>query len=292
MVSFHNPSVKDFMEGFLAKSDADVIDLFHGARFYEEYVGLWNGRRGRRYQGIDTASSDYVKTVAANLWGESSRTIRRVDQHGQTIGMSPHPPSLESRAVFFIGVVDSLRSPHAAELIDRLIASLSPLWAAGTSDREDLVTLLDVLSKRGPSQTDATFVAARQCLLTTPETDAEFRAVAEFCEKYPEAVSEAEREELKREFVDFASDHPLGSDDDPDTLRSVASDIEYVGDRFGVATDEFTQGLYERADELESERAEREPPDDDDDGARRSADSYVDDVRGMFSGLENALRSS
>jgi hypothetical protein len=292
VVSFHNPSVKDFMEGFLAKSDADVIDLFHGARFYEEYAGLWNGRRGRRYQGIDTASSDYVETVAANLWGESSRTIRRVDQYGQTIGVSPHPPSLESRAVFFIGIVDSLRSPHAAELIDRLIASLSPLWAAGTSDREDLVTLLDVLSKRGLSQTDATFVAARQCLLTTPETDAEFRAVAEFCEKYPEAVSEAEREELKREFVGFASDHPLGSDDDPDTLRSVASDIEYVGERFGVATDEFTQGLYERADELESERAEREPPDDDDDGARRSADSYVDDVRGMFDGLENALRSS
>jgi len=54
-----------------------------------------------------------------------------------------------------------------------------------------------------------------------------------------------------------------------------------------MATDEFTQSLYERADELESERAECEPPDDDDDdGARRPADSYVDDVRGMFDGLE------
>ncbi len=158
--------------------------------------------------------------------------------------------------------------------------------------REDLVTLLDVLSKRGLSQTDASFVAALQCLLTTPETDAEFRAVAEFYEKYPEAVSEVEREELKREFVHVASDHPLGSDDDPDTLRSFAADIEYVGERFGVATDEFTQGVYEPADELESERAEREPPDDYDDGARRSADSYVDDVRGMFDGLENAPRSS
>jgi hypothetical protein len=65
-----------------------------------------------------------------------------------------------------------------------------------------------------------------------------------------------------------------------------------VDERFGVATDEFTQGPYERADELESERAELEPPDDDDDGRGGPADSYVDDVRGMFDGLENALRSS
>ena len=33
-----------------------------------------------------------------------------------------------------------------------------------------------------------------------------------------------------------------------------------MGERFGIATDEFTQRLYERADELESERAEHEPP--------------------------------
>lgn len=85
-------------------------------------------------------------------------------------------------------------------------------------------------------------------------------------------MSDAEREELKREFAEFASDHPLSSDDDPDTLRGIASDIEYVGERLGVATDMFTQSLYERADELETERAGREPPDEDEDGAWRPAD--------------------
>ncbi len=290
IVSFHNPSVKDFMEGFLAKSDADVVDLFHGARFYEQYVSLWNGRRGRRYQGVDGAASDYVKLLAANLWGESSRTIRQVDRYGETAGLSPHPPSLESRAVFLIGVLDALQTAHAGDTIDSVIHSLSTFWSTGKGDREDLVTLLDVLRKRGLTQGDAPFIAARQCLLTKPETDAEFRAAAEFCEKYPEAVSDAEREELKREFVEFLSDHPLGSDDDPDVLRSVASDIEYVGERLGVATDEFTQSFYERADEIESERSEQEPPDDDDAGSWRRADSYVDDVRGMFDGLQSDLK--
>ncbi len=290
VVSFHNPSVKDFMESFLAKSDSDVIDLFHGARFYEQYAALWNGCRGRRYPGIDAASNGYVTVLVANLWGESSRTVRRVDRDGQTVGVWPHPPSLESRAVFVIAVLDALKVPHLTELIDSLVASLSALWIVGKGDREDLVTLLGVLGKRGITQADASFIAARQCLLTRPETDAEFRAVAEFYEKYPEAVSEAERDELRGEFEEFASDHPFSGDDDPDTLRGVASDIEYVGERLGVATDMYTRSLYERAAELEAERAEHEPTDDDDDGAWRPTDSYVDDVRGMFDGLENALK--
>lgn len=288
-VSFHNPSVRDFMEQFLANSDADVADLFHGAHFYEQYTGAWNGRRGRRYHGVDAASGDYVKALAANLWGESATTIRQVDQYGQTIGLAPHPPSNESRTVFFITVLDGLKNPHAAQLIDSVIGSLTELWKSGRADRDDLVKLLGVLSKRGLKQGDAPFVAARQCLLTEPETDEEFHAVADFCEKYPDAVSDVERETLRRLFVEFASEHPLSSADDPDTLRAVAFDLEYVGERLGVATDEFIQDLYERADELESERAEPEPPDD---GERpwRSVDSYVDDVRGMFDGLQSDLK--
>ncbi len=288
-VSLHNPSVKDFIEQFLASSDVDVADLFRGAHFYEQYTTLWNGRRGRRYRGIDAASGDYVKALTANLWGESATTIRQVDHHGQTVGLVPHAPSNESRAAFLIGVLDGLNSPLAERLIVSVTGTLAELWKSGKADREDLVRLIEVLTRGGLKQGDAPFVAARQCLLTKPETDEEFRAVADFCEKYPDAVSDADRETLRHQFAEFASDHPLRWDDDPDMLRSVASDIEYVGERLGVATDKFTQSLYERADEVESERAEPEPPDDDE-GPSRSADAYVDDVRAMFEGLRSDLR--
>jgi hypothetical protein len=56
-----------------------------------------------------------------------------------------------------------------------------------------------------------------------------------------------------------------------------------------VPTDDFTQGLYVRADEIESERAEHEPPDDDD-RPWRSSESNVDDVTGMFDGLQSDLK--
>jgi hypothetical protein len=56
VVSFHNPSIRDFMEQFLEKSDGDVLDLLRGAHFYEQYVSLWRGVRGRRFCGIDQAT--------------------------------------------------------------------------------------------------------------------------------------------------------------------------------------------------------------------------------------------
>lgn len=289
VISFHNPSVKDYMEQFLSDSDADAVDLLRSAQFYEQYTALWSGLRGRRYHGIERAGDEYLKALAANFSGESARTVRRVNQQGDTIGVVPDPPSNESRAAFFIHVVDDVKSPYAAQLTESIVTSLSAFWKGGAGDREDLVRLLDVLTRRGLKLADAPFVAARQLLLTRPETDNEFRAAAEFCEKYPEAISSDERDTLRAEFVDFALDHPLRTDDEPDMLRQVAADLEYVGERLGVATEEFTQGLLERADELESERAEQEPPDDDD-GSWRSSDSYVDDVQAMFDGLQNDLK--
>src|SRR5439155_10710429 len=60
VVSFHNPSIRDFMEQFLEKSDGDVLDLLRGTHFYDQYVWLWRGIRGRRYRGIDQAGAEFL----------------------------------------------------------------------------------------------------------------------------------------------------------------------------------------------------------------------------------------
>ena len=289
VISFHNPSVRDFMEKFLESSDSDAVDLLRAAFFYEQYTSLWTGVHGRRYRGIERARNEFLKTLATNLWGPSARTIRRVNQEGETIGLSPHPPSNENRTEFFIRVVDELQPATAVQVVESVLGPLSELWKGGSADREDLVRLLEILTNRGLKQDETPFLAARECLLTPPETNDEFRAAANFCEKYPEAVSADERDALRGQFLEFASDHPSKWDDDPDWLRQVAADLEYVGERLNVGTQEFTQSLAERADEIESERAEPEPPDDYD-GRWESSDSRVDDVQGMFDGLESDLR--
>src|SRR4029078_6372694 len=92
VVSFHNPSIRDFMERFLERSDADALDLLRGACFYEQYVSLWSGLREQRYHGIEQAGTEFVTKLSENLWAPSARTIRQVRQ-GEDIGVAPWPPS-------------------------------------------------------------------------------------------------------------------------------------------------------------------------------------------------------
>ena len=121
----------------------------------------------------------------------------------------------------------------------------------------------------------------------------DFRAAVKFCETYPDMVSDAERDELKRQFEGFAPDYARewDTDSDPDWLRQIAEDIEGLGKRVGVDAQRYTQDLYEKADEMESERAEQEPSDDDERPWER-ADTVVDDVQGMFGDLESHLRET
>ena len=290
VVSFHNPSVRDFMEQFLANSDVDAVNLLMAVHFYEQYTSLWAGIRGKCYRGIKLAGPLFLRELAANIWGPSARTIRTVNQRGETLGLSPHPPSNENRAEFLIRVADELAIPNCALLIEQVLSSLSSLWEAGTADREDLVRLLEFLTKRGLKQSEASFVAARRCVLMAQETNDDFRAAANFYEKYPETLSADEHDTLKARFLAFASDHPSRWDDDPDWLHQVAADIEYVGKKLDVDTEEYTQALIERAEEIEKERAEQEPPEDDE---RRwePSDSRVEDVQGMFESLASDLRN-
>src|SRR5712692_2245095 len=104
------------------------MHMFRAAQFYEQYAALGAGRRGRRYHGIDAASTEYLNALAADLGGASAQTMRKVDQHGETVGLKSYPPSNESRAAFFIRIVEELQNPRAAQLIDSVVDSLSASW--------------------------------------------------------------------------------------------------------------------------------------------------------------------
>jgi len=288
IISFHNPSIRDFMEKFLETSDSDTTDLLRGASFYEQYTTLWTGHRGKRYPAIDRAAIEFVRMLSSNLWGPSARTIHRVNRQGETVGLSSYPPSNESRVHFLINVIDELKLKSATSIVESVLAQMSALWLKGSGDKEDLIRLLQSLTKRGLKEHEAAFTSAQHCLLSDPETDAEFRAAADFYHDYPKAVSHEKCDALRKLFRAFASDHPANSDDDPDWIRGAVTDIEYVGERIGIDVEEYTQKLLERAEEIENDRANVSEPDDDDRdwGGSESSD---DDVQSMFEGLESDL---
>ncbi len=228
--------------------------------------------------------------LSSNLWAPSAKTIHRVNRQGDAVGLASFPPSNESRVHFLIKVIDELKLSNGSSVIESVLTQMSVLWRKGSADKEDLISLLDRLTKRGLKRDEVAFTAARDCLLSDPQTDAEFRAAADFYQNYPEAVPDEKRDALKESFKAFASDHPANSDDDPDWIRDAVADIQYVGQRIGIDVDEYTQTLLERADEIESERANESEPDYDERGWEGS-DSDIDDVQSMFEGLRSDLQA-
>ncbi|MGC1385636.1 MAG: hypothetical protein WA823_17815, partial [Candidatus Acidiferrales bacterium] len=289
-VSFHSPSVRDFVEGFLAESEGDVADLISGAHFYEQYTSLWTGRSGHRYPGVDKSRNEFLRKLGSGLFGPSARTIRAVDHAGEAVGLNHYPPSNESRAEFVVRVANDLNNSAGDRFLNAVVEDLRKLWDDGHADKEDLVSLLDVLTKRGLESEDAVFVAAQKCLTLSKEFKVvdDFRAAARFFNKYPHAIGPAELGNIKGDFLEFATDYAVGwSDDDPDWLRQVASDLEFVAENLKVDVSNFTIALNEEADKIEREIAENEPSEDDRDDWEPS--SYRDDVNDMFQSLKEEL---
>jgi hypothetical protein len=289
LVSFHNPSVRDFVESFLANAEGDVADLISGAHFYEQYASLWTGRGGQRYQGVDRHREEFLRQLGKSLFGPSAGAIRVVDGEGEAIGLRHNPPSNESRAEFTVRVANDLKNQAGDLFLDTVVGGLRKLWDDGHADKADLVSLLEALTNRGLLEEDAVFITAQKCLSSKMEQIDDFRAVARFANKYPDAMAPKELENVKRNFLDFASDYSGGwTDEDPDWLRQVAADIEFVGKNLEMDVKRFTTSLHEQADKIESKNAKDEPDQDDREDWKPS--SYEDDINDMFQSLKEDLQ--
>jgi hypothetical protein len=289
-VSFHSPSIRDFVEGFLADSEGDAADLIGGAHFYEQYTSLWTGRGGHRYRGVDNHRGEFIRKLAKSLYGPSAKTVRTVDHAGEAIGLDRYPPSNEGRAEFVARVANDLKNAEGDRLLFAVVEDLRKLWEVGYADKEDLVGLLDVLTKRGLGGEDTVFVAAQKCLSAKLEGINDFRAVSLFANRYADALAPTEIEVVRNKFLEFADDYSVGwSDQDPDWLRQVAADLEFIGGNLGIDVERFTTLLHDQADEIEMDRATSEP--EEEDRVDWEPSSSRDDVDDMFQSLRDDLES-
>lgn len=288
IVSFHNPSIRDFIEDFLSDSEEDVADLISGAHFYEQFTTLWTGQRGRRYRGVDRHADEFLRKFGTKIFGPSARIVRTVNTAGEVVGYSSWQVSNEGRAEFALRVANELKSEAANQFLAAVVAGLEKLWHAGHADREDLVRLVRALTDRGLTRSDSAFLAAQRCLSTNIEEREHFRAIAEFFQAYPGAISSTALDQIRAQFLSFADDYSRGWDGDPEWYRGVAGDLEFVGERFALDVTKYTERLYRMADEAESEGAGGSPEGYEDREWGRSSAS-PDDVHDMFTALRAEL---
>ena len=168
VASFHNPSIRDFLEDFLSSSDGDVVDLINGAHFYEQFTALWAGQRGHRYRGVDRSHNCFLHEFQKKIFGPSAKIIRAVSGENP-VGFDHANLSNEYRAIFAIGIADDLITDAVDRFVDAIINELKEFWGRGIADRENLVRLLEVLTNRGLKEKTAFLLRLDSAYLRGPK---------------------------------------------------------------------------------------------------------------------------
>ena len=284
IVVFHNPSVSDYLEAYLANSPNDVSDLVETVSFFEQFQNLWRGRGGTRFNAIDKHSRQFIYALSRNFAALNCRVIR-VRSGQDFIGVRHWNSSFEYRMAFAIEVVDELKTPESEAMLNQLLEILRKRISDRQSRKDDLVQLLTepVFRRLDPDQ--SILRGARAYLIHKLEEYDDFSSVGKFVQKFPEAISPDDLTRVRKDYAHFSRDYADGWESDPELLRSIAEEIATVGKQLQVDVTGLTERLNERAEELETEPRpedyEGSEPDDD----WRQQIRQFENTDSMFEGL-------
>jgi broad-specificity NMP kinase len=283
VIDFHNPSVNDYIDGYLAESPREVEDLVQSATYFEQFERLWSGQRENRFSGVDKHRDNFVEALTQKFLAPSCR-IGRYFSGGRISGMYRRALSFEERMLFAIEIEKALATPASHLLVDQLVATLSKRVEAGESHREALIELLPTLDQR-TKISKSILAFTKQLLTRSLKRFDDFSNVASFVTKVPGAVDASELDAIRQEFREFIVEYADVDESDPDVLRGVAEDITAVGKKLSVDVSEWADPLFEQADEIESERQPDEPEPESSDRGWLADSRAIRDVDEMFEGL-------
>jgi hypothetical protein len=287
IVEFHNPSVNDFIESYLAGSPRDVADLIASATFFDQFIHLLRGRSGTRFSGIDKNSSEFFKALERNFSAPSCAVVLGKDVLGQVSHVRHADHSFESRARFAVEFADSISSPDGRSVVDHLLDLLQDRTRNGQGNKRELVQLLKKIGTRKLSQHNKELLlTARKYLVHSLDDFDDFECLGNFMEAFPQLFEEAELRGIRQKLMHFCDSYDSSWEDDPDWIESFVDTVQEVAAQFDVDLTEFCQALSERAHDLEMRREEQEdePDDYERDWGERSA-PLQEDVSSMFDGL-------
>jgi ABC-type oligopeptide transport system ATPase subunit len=283
VIEFHNPSINDYLDSYLAESPHDVADLVQSAAFFEQFEQLWSGQSETRFSKVERDSDRFVEALSERFLAPSCGIYRLGDGSGRIIGMRHRNLSFEERMLFGVEVEDRLATPAAHALMSRLVTTLSERIESGEAQKEALVNLLLALDRRTKAS-KSVFTAAKQFFAHRLDEFEDFSSVARFVEKFPGTIDADDLDRIRQEFRRFSEGYTDVSERDPNILRGIAEEITTVGRQLEVDVSEWADPLFQEADKIESGRPS-DPEPDDSDRSWLDDSKALQDVDLMFEGL-------
>ena len=305
IISFHNPSVRDYLEQEVIWQHGFADDLSASLVFFEQCILLWEITKSISNNSVRLVSQCPVLFVEAmqRTYQESGCKYARPSQ-GVSLGekLSIHERSLaattvEERVIFTAKVADILEAPNGKDILQNMIDVISGRVTDKKSTRQPLVQLITdnkvkKICNNFPSMTllDAT----QLLLLDEPEDFEDYEAISDFIKSFPDRVSDDELDDVRfglyswiDSYLDDASDN-----DDPSEIGSYMDSIRIVADILKANVNTELRQLKQICTEIEHKSAQQGEEYGDDDryallGSHYPANEDAS-IRAMFGSLTSS----
>jgi hypothetical protein len=303
MVRFHNPSVRDFMNSYLATHPDEVIDILDSAVYFQQCVVLWTS--GRR-EGSAPTSRDVLLSMPDALMGAMTRTFesgdcgftptRYVRSDGALFKKRMFP--LEGRLLSVLATAQSVESaataPTLARMLGYMFRRVLEHLKSNEGNKELLIKLLTFLkdSGLGLGEMQIEFLeASKQFLMHDLQELEDFIHFAEFRRLYRDSVTQDDDDIMAERFRDF---YPQDIKSYLEGDSSITSDVLFgyadllsdAASSFGIRVDDEVEEIKGYAEQLEQEsREENEGPEQDYEYPSTSREPSGGSIDSMFDAL-------
>jgi hypothetical protein len=150
-VQFHNPSVRDFLQGYCYEHPEALGLLLKGAVFFEQLVWLATyTRKDEEEPAFKTLLLDnidlWVARVRDTIEASSCATSQHFDYSVEDLVPTKAVPSFESRVEQLVGLQGTYKSPALDQFLETCLAKVRERAAAKKLKQDDILSLVESFS--------------------------------------------------------------------------------------------------------------------------------------------------
>lgn len=257
IIRFHNPSVRDFLEKYIASNDYVLHALIEASIFFDQGLLLWESKGSDGSytfrKAIMTIPRQFIHVVNKTLNSKTCQLINR--RENKVFYKARWKISFETRSAFVAAVSATLGEESGVSLYRAVLRHVEDRIGSGQADREDLVRLFKELKRLNlVAQAERELLEkAKQFFMTDFDWFGDFRCFCDFAELFPELISDADRMLVIKEFEGMVYSGFDYYDNDPNSYRTDAYEIDLVSKKLGLDMSDQVKELEDKANEIEVE---------------------------------------
>lgn len=297
IIGFHNPSVLDFLENYISKSDELLRDIYKSIVFYEQFIGLCSMHKGKKELEHLLA---FIGNDTTLLRTSLARTIsRRLDNYfifstkdGHVNAFITSSTRIEANISHAIRTINQLGGDFARVASNDLLRIILQICDDTPVDLKSLIEIYNASTFADADNEflDDLFNTVSSILRSSVESNPNSETLELFCDMYQSCTDKFPSDLLESTVTALSErsseifDPEISSASELSELDEIKSRVIRTADVLGVDMTE----VVSRIDE-EIETIQREAPEDPDDerisNSSESVELSDDDIFDMFSQL-------